>query len=136
MYCVCLSYIIATCTHCPVYSLIYGCLVDIIEQPRTMVAIEGTNATFTCKVELARNGDHKDLILNDITSTNSLSQERINEFVARGITWTCMQTGLIVGYQVTILASTQNNGTSLHCDGGACFSNKAMLHVVQGEYYK
>ena len=101
-----------------------------------MVAIEGTDATFTCIVKLARSGEHKDLILNDITSTNSLSPERISEYAARGITWTLMQDGLIVSYQMTILASTQNNGTSLHCDGGACFSNKAMLHVVQGEYYK
>ena len=110
--------------------------VEVIEHPRTMVALEGTNVNFTCMVRLVNNGDHKDLVLNNVISTNAITGMGMrDEYAARGITWMYMQDGLTVGYQVTILANTQNNGTSLHCDGADCSSNIGMLYVVQGKYY-
>ena len=101
---------------------------DITQQPKTTVALNGSNITFICVIEIG-GGVATSVIFNDTFNINNVNR---SEYGERGIYWECEGKPKTT-FHIYILAYEVNNGTSIFCGFGACTTEKAYLIVVTGK---
>ena len=101
---------------------------DITQHPKTTVALNGSNVTFICVIEIG-GGVATSVIFNDTLSINNVNR---SEYEERGIYWECEGKPKTT-FHIYILADELNNGTSVFCGFGACTTKKAYLIVVTGK---
>ena len=105
--------------------------------PDTIVALINEKVFLTCEVSTTGSGDSTDLIIENIHSAgaNSMVDAMYN---ARNITWTYFSSDPNdekTGYNITIIAGENNNGTTFQCRVDNCATNKAKLIVVNGTIF-
>ena len=102
--------------------------------PGTIVALINEKVFLTCEVSTTGSGDSTDLIIDNIHSagTNSMIDAMYH---ARNIAWTYFSSDPNddkTGYNITIIAGENNNGTTFQCRVDNCATKKAKLIVVNG----
>ena len=106
--------------------------------PETVVALINETVFLTCDVSTDRSGDSTDLILDKAYRAGANPSSN-NIFDAKNITWTCFGSDPNddkTGYNITIIAGENNNGTTLYCVvNNDCKSRSATLTVVKGTIY-
>ena len=117
------------------FTFIIGVAQDL---PETVVALINEKVFLTCDVSTTGSGDSTDLVLdkNDIAGASN----NVNaKFQSKNITWTYFSSDPNddkTGYNITIIAGDNNNGTTLQCViNGVCKSRTATLTVVKGIIY-
>ena len=105
--------------------------------PDTIVALINEKVFLTCEVSTTGSGDSTDLILNNIHSAGA--NNMINAmYTAKNITWTYFSSDLnddITGYNITIIAGENNNGTTFQCRVNDCVTKKARLIVIKSTMF-
>ena len=82
-------------------------------------------------------GDNTDLIIDNIHSAGANSMIDAM-YHARNITWTYFSSDPNdekTGYNITIIAGENNNGTTFQCRVDNCATKKATLIVVNGTIF-
>ena len=105
--------------------------------PDTIVALINEKVFLTCEVSTTGSGDSTDLIIDNIHSAGANSMIDVM-YHARNITWTCFSSDPNddkTGYNITIIAGENNNGTTFQCRVDNCATKKAKLLVVNGTIF-
>ena len=101
--------------------------------PDTIVALINEKVFLTCEVSTTGSGDSTDLILDNIHSAGANSMIDVM-YHAKNITWTYFSSDPNddkTGYNITIIAGYNNNGTTFQCRVENCATKKAKLIVIK-----
>ena len=117
----CMSFLVYSTFH---YSVIY-------ENPRTTIVLPNQTAVLRCAVNPLNGNDIFIVFVSD--SDTSVSANK-TEYARRGIAWDCLQSEVKTTFNISILGTPDNNGFTIRCGFGGCFTNPAQLIVVDCEY--
>ena len=105
--------------------------------PDTIVALINEKVFLTCEVSTTGSGDSTDLILDNIHSAGANNMIDAM-YTAKNITWTYFSSDPnddITGYNITIIAGENNNGTTFQCRANDCLTKKARLIVIKSTMF-
>ena len=101
-------------------------LLVVITNPITVVVLPNQYAEFKCAVD-PENGNNINVLLNNIDTSISANA---TEYLERGIFWDNYNNDM---FNITIKGTSMNNGFSISCGFGSCYSDEAKIIVVNGK---
>ena len=110
--------------YCALYS-IHTFLV-IYNNPRTMVVLKNDTAFLCCEVN-TQSGNNIYILFNRKVTSISVN---VTEYMNRGIIWKAYEDGVKTAFNISVLATEENNGLTIQCGFGGCLTEEAEVIVV------
>ena len=102
----------------------------VILHPRTTVALSNKTAYFSCYDNETASDKQITLNINGDMFVNN-EQENIDKGINRD--FILDENNKQIGFNISIIATEENNNTVIQCFFSPCFSNQAFLIVVEGK---
>ena len=94
-----------------------------------MAVLKNDTAFLPCEVD-TQSGNGIYILFNRKVTSISVN---VTEYMNRGITWKAYENGVKTAFNISVLATEENDGLIIQCGFAGCLTEEAEVIVVDGE---